>query len=243
MDDKPGRIKKTFGTLYLIPVGIGGSLDASLPSKVIEIANSLDEFIVENIRTARRFLISAAYDKSIDDIKFHVLNKHTSANEIPSFLNSIKQGKDVGILSEAGCPCIADPGRVVVEYAQGEQIKIKPLTGPNSMTLALMASGMNGQHYAFSGYIPIEKNKRAKAIREMENCAYKTGQTQIFMETPFRNNNLLEDILINCKTTTRLCIAVDITMESELIATKTIAEWKKNRPDVNKRPAVFLLNK
>ncbi|MFW5793220.1 MAG: SAM-dependent methyltransferase [Bacteroidota bacterium] len=236
-------MKKSKGILYLIPVNIGGPINESLPTGVLQTANSLDEFIVENERTARRFLISAGYSKNIDDIKFHILNKHTSANEIPSFLNSLKEGKNVGILSEAGCPCIADPGQIIVDYAQKDNIKIKPLIGPNSMILALMASGMNGQSYTFTGYLPIDKTAREKAIREMENTALRNGQTQIFMETPFRNNKLIEDILRVCKPHTKLCIAADVTMETEFIVTKTISEWKKNRPDINKRPAVFLINK
>jgi 16S rRNA (cytidine1402-2'-O)-methyltransferase len=234
-------MSKTLGILYLIPVDLGGPLEKSIPQGVIEIALCLDEFIVENERTARRFLVSAGYQKSIDEIKFHVLNKHTHTNDIPSFLRALRDGKDIGLLSEAGCPCIADPGQIVVNIAQKEGFTIKPLIGPNSMILALMASGFNGQCFAFNGYLPIDKNSRENSIREMEKNATKKGCSQIFMETPFRNNNLLENVLQVCKPNTMLCIALDITMDGEQIKTKTIAEWKKNRPDINKRQAVFII--
>jgi 16S rRNA (cytidine1402-2'-O)-methyltransferase len=234
-------MSKTQGILYLIPVDLGGSLEKSIPQGVLEIAISLNEFIVENERTARRFLVSAGYQKSIDEIKFHVLNKYTHTNDIPSFLKALREGKDIGLLSEAGCPCIADPGQIVVHIAQKEGFVVKPLIGPNSMILALMASGFNGQCFAFNGYLPIDKNNRENSIREMEKNAMKNGCSQIFMETPFRNNNLLENLLQVCKPTTLLCIALDITTESEQVKTKTIAEWKKNRPDINKRQAVFII--
>lgn len=236
-------MKKTKGTLFLIPVHLGGEIDGSVPKSVTDIALRLDEFIVENVRSARRFLIAAGYSKSIDDIVFHTLNKHTDKNELYSFISSLKKGKDVGLLSEAGCPCIADPGQIIVNIAQKEGINIKPLVGPNSMLLGLMASGMNGQCFSFKGYLPIEKHKREKSIKDMEQDALNTGCTQIFMETPFRNNKMIEDILQVCKPNTMLCIAVDITLDTEFIATRSISEWKKHRQDINKRPAVFLLNR
>ncbi len=230
-----------YGILYLLPVDLGGLVENVLPAGVISIANSLDEFIVENERTARRFLVKIGYNKKIDDIKFHVLNKHTQTNEIPSFIKSLKNGKNVGLLSEAGCPCIADPGQIIVNIAQSQGIKVKPLTGPNSMILALMASGFSGQSFAFKGYLPIDRREREVAIKEMETTVFKIGCSQIFMETPFRNSKLLSELFQICKPNTMLCIAADITMESEFIRTKAISEWKKNPPDINKRPAVFII--
>ena len=237
-------MKQKTGNLYLLPSSLGGR-DTSkiLPAFNILLMNQLDEFIVENARTARRFLKSAGYTSSLDTIKFHILNKHTDISEHPSFLNSITAGKNIGLLSEAGTPCIADPGADIVKIAHQKNIKVIPLTGPSSIILALMASGFNGQNFAFHGYLPIDNHARVKKIKEIEKAVYNENQTQIFIEAPYRNMKLLNSLMGNCSDKTNLCIACDITLESELIITKSILKWQKNIPKINKRPTIFLLYK
>ena len=233
-----------YGTLYLIPSLIAeDNANAVIPQGIIKLISGLDEFIVENERTARRFLKTIKYIKSLDSLILHTLNKHTEFLEIPAYLNSLLNGKDIGLLSEAGCPCIADPGSEVVYLAHQHGINVKPLVGPSSILLALIASGFNGQNFTFNGYLPIDKNARIKKIKELENKAIREDQTQIFMETPFRNMSLLNDILNSCKPSTLLCIAADITSTNEFIQTKSISEWKNNIPQLNKITAVFLLYK
>lgn len=235
--------KKT-GTLYLIPAPLGNTeIGEIIPAKVLEIIHELNEFIAEDARTARRYLKSAGYTKPFDDIVFHLLNKHTRNEEIPDFLDSLLQGNDVGLLSEAGIPCIADPGAAVVKLAHQFTIRVVPLTGPSSIFLALAASGMNGQHFVFHGYLPIDKNERRKKIKEIENISYTKDQTQIFIETPYRNKQMFEEIMHTCKPQTMLCIARDITLSDEFIKTMTVGEWKNETPDINKRNAVFLIYK
>ncbi len=230
------------GTLYLIPSTIGNeNIKYSLPRESTEIIQKLDEFIVENVRTARRFLIKAGYSKSIDNIKFNILNKHTPENSLPSFFNNIKAGKSAGIISEAGCPCIADPGAKIVALAHQMGIKVKPLTGPSSIFLALMASGFNGQNFVFHGYLPIEKKKQHNSLKKIEKQAIHNNQTQIFMEAPYRNNNLLNNILSSLSPSTKLCIASELTTNEEFIETKSIDDWKKQIPDLNKKNTVFLI--
>jgi len=232
------------GTLFLIPSIISeNTSEKVLPSYLIAVINDLDEFIVEDERTARRFLKVAGYLKPLDSLILHQLNKHTDATELPSFINSLLQGKNVGLLSEAGCPCVADPGSAIVKIAHEHQIVVKPLVGPSSIMLALMASGLNGQSFVFHGYLPIEKNARIKKIKELENKAGRENQTQIFMEAPFRNMQLLNDILHSCNSGTSLCIACDITGSSEFIQTKSISEWKKKIPELHKKTVIFLLYK
>ncbi len=231
------------GTLFLIPASLGeADLNSVWPAGHKEIINTIDVFIVENIRTARRFLKKAGYKLSFDDAIFHLLNKHTSESESALFLNAAKEGKWVGLLSEAGCPGVADPGQLIVSEAHARGIPVKPLVGANSILLALMASGMNGQSFCFQGYLPIDKKMRNQKIRELESNSQRTGATQIFMETPFRNNQLTEDLLKNCHPATRLCIAAELTAPEEYIASKSIGEWRKTKiPDLHKRPAIFLL--
>ena len=237
-------MKKKCGNLYLIPSSLGNQDTRKiLPGYNISIMNQLDEFIVENARTARRFLKSAGYTQSLDKLKFHILDKHTNIAEYSSFLNSVLNGKNIGLLSEAGTPCIADPGAAIVKIAHQKNIKIIPLIGPSSIILSLMASGFNGQNFAFHGYLPIENNARAKKIKEIEKTVFREDQTQIFIETPYRNMKLLNSLIENCSKKTILCIACDITLDSEFIKSKSIYEWKKNIPEVNKRPTVFLLYK
>ncbi len=231
------------GVLYLIPTLLGNSsIELAWPAGNHEIVNSLDTFIVENIRTARRFLKQAGYTTSFDEVCFYLLDKHTKAEESMSFLDKALAGKDIGLLSEAGCPCIADPGQVIVARAHELGIEVRPLTGPSSIMLALMASGMNGQAFCFHGYLPIHKNLRVKKIKDFEKASRQTGATQIFMETPFRNMQLLEDLLKNCHPETSLCIAADLTTSDQYIRTYTISRWRNTQvPNLHKRPAVFLL--
>jgi len=230
------------GFLYLIPTPLGeSSFERILPAYNAEIISALRFFIVENIRSARRFLKKINPAINIDELTFFELNKHTKADEIAGFLAPISAGNDVGVLSEAGCPAIADPGADVVAIAQTKNYQVVPLVGASSILLSLMASGFNGQSFAFVGYLPVQPQERAKALKKLESRAYSEKQTQIFIETPYRNMKILEDILTVCQPNTRLCIAADITLETEFIKTKTVKDWKKNLPDLNKRPCVFLV--
>ena len=205
------------------------------------VVKNLHYFVVENTRTARRHLKKMVPEIIIDDLDFKELNEHSKQFELEMLLEPIRQGFDVGILSEAGCPGVADPGADLVRLAHMSGIKVIPLVGPSSILLSLMASGMNGQNFAFIGYLPVKPPERAKAIRDIERHSAKEKQTQIFIEAPYRNTKLVEDLLTICSEQTRLCIAVDLTMETEFVVTKSIAAWKKSIPDINKRPAIFLL--
>ena len=229
-------------TLYLIPVTLGDTEPSKvLPSYNQSIIASIRYFIVENVRTARRFLKQTDPGIDIDSLTFYTLNKHTSETELSDFLNPIANGHSIGILSEAGCPAIADPGADVVAIAQKKNISVVPLVGPSSILLALMASGFNGQSFAFHGYLPIDAGERVKTLKSLEQRIYSENQTQLFIETPYRNGKLLEDLLKTCRPATRLCIAADITLSSEFIKTKSIAEWKKQTPNLSKRPCIFAI--
>ncbi|HNX11836.1 MAG TPA: SAM-dependent methyltransferase [Paludibacteraceae bacterium] len=231
-------------TLYLIPTTLGETaLDTILPAQNDQIVISLKYFIVENIRTARRFLKKVNREINIDELTFFELNQHTSPEEISTFLKPMQEGQDMGVISEAGCPAVADPGADVVAIAQQRNYVVKPLVGPSSILLSLMASGFNGQSFTFHGYLPIQQSDRAKMLKKMEVQIYNNNQTQLFIETPYRNMKMLEDILTVCMPDTKLCIAVDITLETEFIKTKTVKEWKSQKPDLNKRPCIFLLYK
>lgn len=230
------------GKIYLIPCTLGDtSVHDVLPRKVFDIIDSLDYFIVENIRSARRFIRKVSANKNIDAITFFELNKKTNELVIPEYLKPLMNGNDIGIISEAGNPGIADPGNILVSAAHKKQIKVEPLTGPSSILLALISSGLNGQNFAFNGYLPVQSKDRTKAIQSLETKSRNEKQSQIFMETPYRNMKMLEDILRVCNSKTSLCIAADITMETEYIQTKTISEWKKSIPDLHKRPAIFII--
>ncbi|OFY97061.1 MAG: SAM-dependent methyltransferase [Bacteroidetes bacterium RIFCSPLOWO2_12_FULL_31_6] len=230
------------GILYLIPVTLGDSpIEQVIPSFNTRIINEIDVYIVENIKTARRFLKKSGLLKEIDELTFFELNKRTHITELSEFIKPIFDGKNVGIMSEAGCPGVADPGADIVALAQQKNIKVVPLVGPSSILLALMASGFNGQSFCFNGYLPKEQKDRISKIKELERRVKTQQQTQLFIETPFRNDNILEDLLKNCFATTQLCIAVDITLTSERITTKTIEEWKKIKLNLNKRPCIFLI--
>ena len=228
--------------LYLIPTTLGDNkIESVIPGDISLKVKEIEYFIVENIRTARRYLKKIDRSINIDELNFYELNEHTDKNALEEFLMPIKNGFDVGIISEAGCPGIADPGADVVKLAHEKNIRVIPLVGPSSILLSLMASGMNGQNFAFIGYIPVKQDERIKAIRDIEKRSALEKQTQIFIETPYRNVKLLEDLINTLNDQTRLCIAVDITLETEYIQTKTIASWKKGTPDINKRPAIFLI--
>ena len=233
------------GIIYLIPTTLGDTAQTAdvIPEKVNQIINSIDEYIVENEKSARHYLKKMGIQKPLQEIVLHPLNQHTESKEISSYLNSINLGKNIGIISEAGCPGVADPGAEVVKLAHEKNITVIPLVGPSSILLALMASGFNGQSFTFNGYLPKERSERIKKIKELEKLAKEKSQTQLFIETPYRNMHLLEDILTSCDNRTPLCIACDITLSTEFIKTKSIFDWKKQIPDINKRPTIFLIYK
>ena len=231
------------GVIYLIPTTMGDyNIDDVIPKNVIETVKPLRVFIVENIRTARRYLRKLDKTFNIDGSIFFEINKRTKQTELNSFFQTNKNSQ-IGVISEAGCPGIADPGADVVKLAHKNNIKVVPLVGPSSILMALISSGMNGQNFAFVGYIPINKSDRINRIKELEERSFKEHQTQIFIETPFRNTHLFNDILNTCNVNTKLCIATDISLKTELIKTKTIANWKNTKIDIAKRPTVFLLQK
>jgi 16S rRNA (cytidine1402-2'-O)-methyltransferase len=229
--------------LYLIPNTLGdSSFESVMPTELAPTIRNLKYFIVENIRNARRYL-SKIGEIVIDDLTFYKLNKHTQKEEMSSFLEPLKNGNSMGIISEAGLPGIADPGADIVALAHQKKYTVKPLVGPSSILLALIASGMNGQSFVFHGYLPIKPHERVKKLKQIEATSEREHQSQIFMETPYRNQKFLADILQNCNQHTKLCIATDITLESEFIETKTIGEWKKRTPNIQKRPTIFVLQK
>jgi len=231
------------GRIYLIPTPISDSdLNTSLPGKLFTVLTELDTYYVEHIRTSRRFLAKAGI-KNIEEIHFETLDKDTDAQKIESLLNIVKNGKSVGIMSEAGCPGIADPGSKIILLAHKYNIEIIPITGPSSIFLALMASGLNGQNFQFHGYLPIERKAREQKILSLEKQAYSNNQTQIFMETPYRNNQVMDTLLKTLKPDTLLCIASDLTSANEFIKTKTIKTWRSQAPDLHKTPTIFLIYK
>lgn len=231
------------GKLYLLPTILSdGTQESTLPNNITKHIKEINVFIVENLRTARRHIKKIYREKDIDNTIFYSYGKHDSLNLEQDFLPHILNGEDVGILSEAGLPCVADPGSKIVEYAHDFQIEVIPLVGPSSILLALMASGMNGQNFAFTGYLPIDKKERNRAIKNLESISKKIGQTQIFMETPYRNHQLLDTLKAQCNNKTKLCIAANITSSDEFIQTKTIEEWKHTKVDIHKKPTIFLLS-
>ncbi len=238
------NISKMKGKLYLIPNTLGNSpIDRVIPSYNTELINSIKYYIVENIRTARRFLSKSKIKTKIDDLVFFELNKHSSKQDYNKYLEPILlQGCDMGIISEAGCPAVADPGAEIVAIAHTFQIEVVPLVGPSSILLALMASGFNGQNFAFNGYLPIDAHKRTAAIKLDEQRSAKENLTQIYIETPYRNEQLLKAMLKTLKPTTKLCIAVDISLDSQQIISETVEIWKNININLHKRTAVFLLH-
>ena len=233
-----------FGKLYLIPVGLGHSnpdrVFAPLNSMII---NEIDDFVVENEKAARKFIKQILPEKSQQALKLRSLNKFTDPSEIPNFLDAAKEGKNMGLLSDAGCPGVADPGAEIVKLAHRFNIQVVPLVGPSSILLAMMASGMNGQSFTFHGYLPIDKKERKNEIRLLEKISSERNQAQIFIETPYRNNKFLEDLIATLHPTTRICVACDLTLESEFIKTATASEWQNIKADLHKRPAIFIIQK
>ena len=228
--------------LYLIPVLLSDTtVERVLPSYNKEVILGIRHFIVEDVRSARRFLKKVDKDISIDELQFYPLNKHTSPQDISGYLKPLEEGHPMGVISEAGCPAVADPGADVVAIAQRKNLPVVPLIGPSSIILSVMASGFNGQSFAFNGYLPIEPAERAKKLKALEQRAAAEQQTQLFIETPYRNNKMVDDILKNCRPQTRLCIAANITSEEEYIKTKTLKDWKGHVPDLSKIPCIFLL--
>jgi 16S rRNA (cytidine1402-2'-O)-methyltransferase len=227
-------------TVYLIPTFLDEDGMEALPAYILNAVKSSEVFFVENERSARRYLKKLWKEMDIDSFQWFAIHKAEDSIK-QEFLRQIKQGKTIAILSEAGCPGIADPGQILIAAAQEAGVLVKPLVGPSSVLLALMASGMNGQHFQFHGYLPIETTKRNRSIRELETISRKEGTAQIFIETPYRNLSLLDSLLKNCSNGTRLCIAVNLTGKSESVQTKTIETWRKAIPDINKKPAIFIL--
>lgn len=228
--------------LYLIPCTLGEtSLEKVLPAYNRDIVVGIKHFIVEDVRSARRFLKKVERDINIDELTFYELNKHTSPDAIVSYLTPLQEGLPMGVISEAGCPAVADPGADVVAIAQRKRLKVVPLVGPSSIILSVMASGFNGQSFAFHGYLPIDGSERAKTLKHLEARAYTEHQTQLFIETPYRNLKMFDDILRTCRPQTRLCIAANLTCEGEYVVTRTLAEWKEQRPPIDKIPCIFLI--
>lgn len=230
--------------LYLIPVTLGDTPHSQvLPDYNTEVIRNIRHFIVEDLRSARRFLKKVDRDINIDELTFYAMGKHASPEAFASYLHPLEQGMPVGVISEAGCPAVADPGADVVAIAQREHLPVVPLVGPSSILMSLMASGFNGQSFAFQGYLPIEAGERIKRIKQLEQRVYAEGQTQIFIETPYRNHKMIEDLVRACRPHTRLCVAADISCPDESIRTLSLGEWAKTKYDYQKTPAIFLLYK
>lgn len=231
------------GKLILIPNLLGDSnYKDAINEKIIQTIKETNFFIVENVRTVRRYIKKIVPEKSIDDITFFSYGKHDNLDLQNDFLQNILNGNDIGLISEAGVPAVADPGSKIIDYAHKFNIKVKPLVGPSSILLAIMSSGMNGQNFAFNGYLPINKKEQIKKIKQLESLSKKTGQTQIFMETPYRNNKLLKILINVCGNNTMLCVASNITLENESIITKSISEWKTMKINIDKQPSIFLIS-
>ncbi|MBT8271304.1 MAG: SAM-dependent methyltransferase [Flavobacteriaceae bacterium] len=232
------------GYLYLIPTRLGDNPPLEvLPLSIKKIVEDTNHYIVENEKSARRFIKRISPKKSQESLVIFSLNKFTDPSELPGFLDPCLNGQAVGLLSEAGCPAIADPGSLVVQLAHDMDIRVVPLVGPSSILLAMMSSGMNGQNFAFNGYLPIDKKERRKTLKRLERLSSETGQTQIFIETPYRNNQILNDVFQVLQPGTRLCIACDISLPTEFIKTRTLSDWNRQVPDLNKRPAIFIIHK
>lgn len=232
------------GKLYLIPTTLDeNAVDEVLPQTVIRIIDILDDYIVENEKTARKFIKSCNAEKVQANINLFALNKHTEVAAHMEMIAPLLAGKNVGLMSEAGCPGVADPGAVIVKLAHQHNIQVVPLVGPSSILLAIMASGMNGQSFAFNGYLPIDAQEKKAAIKNFERISLENNQSQSFIETPYRNNKLVEDLLQILNPKTLLCIACDITLPTEFIKTKSVSEWKKQKVDLHKRPSIFIIHK
>lgn len=230
------------GTLYLVPTGLGSAAPALLiPAATRSVVHRLRHFVVENAKTARQFLKAIAYPHPLREASFAVLDEHTPQSAVAALLAPLLNGNDVGLMSEAGCPGVADPGAALVQLAHGAQLRVAPLVGPSAILLALMASGMNGQRFMFHGYLPVHAAERRARIAQLEAQSAREHVTQIFIETPYRNQALFDALIATCRPDTLLCIAADVTAESESVRTLKIAQWKREPPDLARRPAVFLV--
>ncbi len=239
----------TLGKLYLIPITLSNPGETTvapedvLPQTIKRTIDFIDYYIVENEKTARKFIKSIHPEKKQPDLKISVLNKHTDFAEHNEFIQPLLRGGNIGLMSESGCPGVADPGAVIVKLAHEKGIQVVPLVGPSSILLALMASGMNGQSFAFNGYLPIDKNDKKQALKNFERLSQDKNQSQLFIETPYRNNKLMEDLLQILQPSTLLCVACDITLPTEFIKTKTVNQWKKEKADLHNRPCIFIIHK
>jgi len=232
------------GKLYLIPTTLGDNEPLEvLPISIKKIVELINIYIVENEKTARRFIKKINAKKQQSSLEMFHLNKFTDPSDFPKFLEPCYKGKNVGLLSEAGCPGVADPGADIVKIAHQNNIKVVPLVGPSSILLAIMSSGMNGQSFAFNGYLPIEKGEKGKELKRLERLSFEQNQSQLFIETPYRNNKMLEDICKVLENDTQICVACDITLPTEFIKTQSVIEWKKNSVDLHKRPTLFIIHK
>ena len=230
------------GKLYLIPSPLGDNDPAEvIPATTLALLQGLDCYVVEEVRTARRYLSRAGLKGRIQDLEFHELNEHTSQEEVEKLAALFNDGRNVGLISEAGLPAVADPGAALVALCHRCGIEVVPQVGPSSLMLSLMASGLNGQSFAFCGYLPAKTEERRSAIKAIEKTSHSLRQTQIFIETPYRNDSMLSDLLQSCRPSTRICVAANITMPDAYIRTKTVSEWKKENLIIGKRPCVFLM--
>ena len=227
--------------LYAIPTPLGGKPQDALPASALKTIAGIEHFVAEDAKSARAFLSGVGMQRPLQQVAISVLDEHTAAKDIPSLLQPLREGHSLGLLSEAGCPAIADPGAALVEAAHREGFRVLPLVGPSSLLLALMASGLEGQRFAFCGYLPRKQQEREARIRELERRSRAEKETQLFIETPYRNDALLISLLAVCSSTTSLCVAADLTLPSESIATRSVADWRKAGAVIGRRPAVFLL--
>ena len=232
------------GILYLVPNTLGNQdTSTTIPALIHHKIGSIRVFIVEDLRNARRYLKRLNREIVIDNLTFYELNEHTPREDIPEFLEPAMKGADTAVISEAGVPGVADPGATVVRLAHENGIQVVPLTGPSSILLSLMASGLNGQAFTFHGYLPVKRPDRIRKIREIEQTVIRKGETQMFIEAPYRNNALLADLLESCHPATLLCIAADLTLDTEFIGTQAVGKWKNKKPDLHKKPAIFILGR
>lgn len=232
------------GRLYLIPTRLGDDVPLEvLPISIKKVLEQVNHYIVENEKPARRFIKKVSPSKSQRSLIIHAVNKYTDPSEIPAYLEPCLKGEAIGLMSDAGCPGVADPGAEVIRIAHEKGIQVTPLVGPSSILLAMMSSGMNGQNFTFNGYLPIDKNERKQSIKQLEKTSLEKNQAQIFIETPYRNDKMFSDLTTILNPSTRLCVATDITLITEYIATKTIEEWSNFQPELHKRPTIFIIQR
>lgn len=232
------------GKLYLIPTTLGEmNPEDVMPQTIKRSIDFIDDYIVENDKTARKFIKSIAPDKKQAELRLSLLNKHTEVADYQNMIQPLLEGRSIGLMSEAGCPGVADPGAVIVKLAHEKGIQVVPLVGPSSILLAIMASGMNGQSFTFNGYLPIDAIEKKSTLKQLERISFDKNQSQLFIETPYRNNKIFEDMLATLQPNTHICVACDITLPTEFIKTLTVNDWKKNKVDLHKRPCIFIIHK